>query len=270
MTSKLEALFESLSIKVHEQTGLNLFKEIPLSEIRSMSSDVDNEDSLRVRITDACNIFDRINKKNIDQYLSVSSKGSKTTFINLMKHICKNDHVLISQEIEKPLGMIFLLRGYLVHRRNSNIKKGLDYFQLSLPLSDFQGIWNKVIAILCQLLELADNAIQRARNDIKLKQDEIDTDLQEVLARRMLKKYQYILDGNKSKPIILQLISSGHLSDTELATQFNLDVLKLRELLLDLVPHIISIKHRDMESTELKIDDHVVPILKNHYFGIDS
>lgn len=267
MTSKLEVLFESLSTKVHEQTELSLFKEMPLSEISSASLDVDSEDALRARITDACNIFDRINKKDIDRYLGISSEGSKATFVNLMKHICRNEHAMISEEIEKPLGMVFLMRGYLVHRRNKSLKRALDYFQLSLPLSDSQDTWNKVLTVLCQSLELANHAIQRVTENKNFRQEEIDAYLQEALEQRMLRKHQYILDDNDAKPIILQLMSSGPLSDKELASQFKLDIFNLRVLLLGLAPHVIEVNYKDMESTELQVASHALPILKTHYFG---
>lgn len=125
----LDKKLQNLSIVINDFIEVPLFKEVPSDRLRSLGLAVSDEDSLRARFSDLCNILDRMNKKELDRFTDVSTKDSRDCLICLMKRIVPDEHVKIDQTIDVPLGMILLFRGYITHRRNRGIQKPLN----SLP-----------------------------------------------------------------------------------------------------------------------------------------
>lgn len=258
---------QRLSRLINELTGVPLFAEIPSEELNSLGITVIDEDSLRARVADLCNLIDRINKKNLDRFTCVNTKGSRECFINVLKKLLPRDHNLINKQIDQPLGMILLLRAFLTHRKNKAIDKALQYFGIPFPIENFKETWEKV---LFRFNEIIDQAIEVLSSDgLKAdhKQTEIDEQLMIVLMKRLVDRYRGILNDGNVKKLLLFIMSEGTVVDTDLSSSFGLRLSELRELLLPLVPGVLSVSFHDSESTNLGIKDHALPILKEFYFG---
>lgn len=265
----IDKKLQILSRLVKELIGISLFGEIPSDEIRSLDLPVSNEDSLRGRINDIVNLLDRINKKEIDKYTNVKTKGSKESFICLLKKILLNEHNSIDENIDFPLGMIFLLRGFLTHRKNKNIKKASEFFEITLPIRDYAGVWKIVLSnfsiVLDQSIELLNSSILKK----DFKQTEIDDQLLEIIKRKLILRFESCFEDDNIKKLLLYILSNKSVIDTDLSQLFKLNVNDIRALLLPLIPHILNIVYLDENATKIVINDFAVELLTDFYFGED-
>jgi len=262
----LQKKLQALSRIIFELTEIPLFIEMPSGELNSLDVAVTDEDSLRARVADICNLLDRLNKREIDRFTGVSTKGSRKCFICLLKKLLPNEHNSIDKHIEFPLGMILLLRGFLTHRKNKGIKRALEFFEIKPPIQYHQTLWEKV---LFHFNETIDHSIEILNFDASKKdfrQDEIDDQLRIVLEEKLIRRYSYLFEEDNVKSLLLYIMSKGTAIDAELSRLFKLDISELRESLLPLVPNILRISYYDSEFTKITINDYALEILKDFYF----
>jgi len=195
----LDKKLQTLSVIINDLIEIPLFKEFPSDELQSLDLSVSDEDSLRARVADLCNILDRINKKNLDKYSGASTKGSKECLICLMKKMLPDEHIKIDQTIDLPIGMVLLFRDYITHRRNKNIKKALIFFGIELPLTDYNYIWDKLYFSFNESIDNCLEILNNAATKIDFKQNEIDDQLLNILEERAIRKYEYLKVGRSLK-----------------------------------------------------------------------
>lgn len=262
----LDKKLQTLSIITNDLIEVPLFKEFPSDELQSLDLAVSDEDSLRARVADLCNILDRINKKELDKYSGVSTKGSRECLICLMKKMLPDEHIKIDQTIDLPIGMVLLFRGYITHRRNRGINKALSFFELELPLTDYSSAWDK---LYCRFNESIDNCIEilnNAATKINFKQNEIDDQLMNILEERAIRKYEYLLEDPTIKGMLLYLMSEGMAIDSDLSKLFKLEIKELRNILLPLVPNILKVSYHNSVDTMISVNDYSKKMLKEYYF----
>ena len=81
---KIYEILQKISTQFLEIASIPLFSELPNKEIESISKRVNSLDTLRCRLIDACNIFDRINKKQ-----KIIKKQTLFISVNLLFGECK-------------------------------------------------------------------------------------------------------------------------------------------------------------------------------------
>lgn len=261
----IDKKLQDLSTFILERAGFPLFNSLPIEELESLKKDVDDEDRFRARLSDLCNLIDRINKKDIDKFIGVKTQGSRTAFINLVKKLFPDEHNFIDERVDRPLGMTFLLRDYLTHRRNINAQKAYDFFELSDPIKDNRAAWERVIYLFNQLIDDVVQLLKRQPLAHLTKQEEIEQELKEVLDDRLVKKYRYVFEEENAKKLLLYILAEKNVVDSELAKKFKMEVSELRELLLPLIPDILRVRYLDNNSTEIEIKDYALEILKDYY-----
>lgn len=254
---------QKLSTIFVEKTGVPLFIELPIKEIDSISKRVISLDSLRCRLIDLCNIFDRFNKKQFDNYSTIHTQGSKTSLINVLKKICFNNHDEIN-EIEKKIDYLYLMRDYYTHGKNKSIKKAFDYLKIQEnDYTKYKYIWNKAF----QLFEIIINDVSNLINDDVdyIKQEKIDEDSILFFENIMIGSCKSLLSNPEYKKYILRLLSEEKITDMQLAKEFNISVFELRKKLLNLFPRILEITFFDLDSTYIAIKKGYIESIKNFY-----
>ena len=262
----LSKKLQNLSIIINDLTDVPFFKEFPSDELKSLDLAVSDEDSLRARVADLCNILDRINKKELDKFLNVSSNGCRECLICLMKKIVPDEHVKIDQAIDLPLGMILLFRGYVTHRRNRGIKKAIDYLDIEFPIADYKIAWGKLYFCFNESIDNCIEILNHAAVKIDFKQNEIDDQLMNILEKRAIRKYRYLLEDPNIKGMLLYLMSEDSVIDSNLSKMFKLEIKELRNTLLPLVPNILKVSYHNSVDTILSINEYAKTMLKEFYF----
>ncbi len=263
----LDKKLQSLSIIINDLIEIPLFKEFPSDELQSLDLAVTDEDSLRARVADLCNILDRINKKELDKHSGVSTKGSRECLICLIKKILPDEHIEIDQTIDLPIGMVLLFRGYITHRRNRGISKALEFFDIGLPLTDYKIAWDKLYFRFNESIDNCIEMLNSAASRIDFRQTEIDDQLMQILEERTIRKYEYLLEDPIIKGILLYLISEGSAIDSNLAKLFKLEIYELRNILLPLAPNILKVSYRNSVDTMISVNDYSKKMLKRYYFS---
>ena len=262
----LDKKLQTLSIIINDLIEVPLFKEFPSDELQSLDLAVSDEDSLRARVADLCNILDRINKKELDKFSSVSTKGSRDCLICLMKKLLPDGHIKIDQTIDLPIGMVLLFRGYITHRRNRGINKALKFFEIELPLADYKIAWDKLYFRFNEAIDSCIEMLNSAATKIDFKQNEIDDQLIEILEERVINKYEYLLENPAIKRMLLYLLSEGSAIDSDLSKFFKLEIKELRNVLLPLVPNILNVSYHNSTETIISVNDYAKTLLKTYYF----
>jgi len=263
----LNKKLQDFSRMINDFTRIPLFEEIPSNELHSLTIAVSSEDSLRARVTDLCNILDRINKRALDQFTSVATEGSRECLTCLLKKLLPNDHIMIDQKFGEPIGMILLFRAYFTHRKNRNIKKALEFFNVEFPINDHGQTWEKILVRFSESIDFCLEMLNRKATMVNFKQDEIDGQLMTILQERLIEKYRGMLEEANIKRILLYIMSEGLIIDSELAESFQMDLADIRALLLPLAPNIVKVSYYNSETTSIKINEAILKPLRELYFG---
>lgn len=261
----LDKKLQTLSKIINDLIEVPLFKEFPSDELQSLVWAVSDEDSLRARVADLCNILDRINKKALDHFSGVSTKGSRDCLICLIKKILPDEHVKIDQMIDSPIGMILLFRGYITHRKNRGIKKALDFFDIDLPIVDFKGTWEKLYFHFNESIDNCIEMLNTVATKINFKQNEIDDQLKNILEERTIRKCSYLLEEPNVKGILLYVMAEGSVIDSDLSKLFKLEMTDLRKTLLPLVPNILKVSYHNSVNTIISVNNYALDMLKEFY-----
>jgi len=262
----LDKKLQNLSRMINDLIEIPLFEEIPSDELQSLTFAVSDEDSLRARVVDLCNILDRINKKALDQFTGVSTKGSKDCLICLLKKMLPKEHIRIDQKVDSPIGMILLFRGYITHRKNREIKKALDFFNIKLPIVDYKDIWGKLYFCFNESIDNCTEMLNLDATKINFKQDEIDDQVKKVLKERVIRKHGRLLEEANVKQILLYIMAEGTVIDSDLSQLFKLEISDIRNLLLPLVPSILEVSYYNSVNTKIEVNDFALRMLKELYF----
>lgn len=249
---------QKLSIMFNDKFRFPLFSSLPEDELNNISENVESQDSLRAKAADLCNIIDRVDKKRLDAYIHISTKGSKASLISALKRCFPDQHSSLN-EIESNLDMVFLARDFLIHRRN-RAKGNLYTFLNIAENSEPRIFWSKLIEkfelILDKILKIFDD------NSNLLKQNDIDNSSIGCLKKGFLEKNRLLIEKNRSY-LAYMLSFRSFIQDLNLAKEMNVDIKKLREDLLFLYPGIIEITYNDESSTNISIKDDIREELEN-------
>lgn len=261
---KIYEILQKISTHFIEFASIPLFSELPNKEIESISKRVNSLDTLRCRLIDACNIFDRINKKQFDKFTGVETKGSVISLDNTLKKLYPEQHDMINA-INEKINILFLMRDYFTHGKNRNIKKAFSFLTIADETNSYKTIWKKafnhLISIFQDILKLTDFDIE------VIKQTQIDEDTSELLEKMFINHNKHKLDDNELKKYLSYLLNADKVNDIDLSKTFNIDIFDLRKTLLSLYPEIIEIYFCDLESTIITIKDEWKNVIKNYYNG---
>jgi hypothetical protein len=248
ITSKIDTLSKEFQSKLN----VNLWDNVPHDQIENIANPVVSKDDFIARITSLTAIFDSFNKKAFDRVSGITTKGTRESFITLLKKEFRDDQVRIQNEIEEPIGMICLLRDYIAHGKNKNYEKAFAYFKENHPTEQWKNLWSKVITKFAEVLD-STLSLLRSKDRHKLKSAEINKDLLEILISETLHDIRYDAKDSKCKAILREIASRQEIVDTDLASIFNISVEELRLLLYPFSTNILMIKPNDMNSTKLQI-----------------
>lgn len=262
----IETKLQTLSKIFVEVVGIPLFSEMPLKELEYLKKDVLNIDTFTLSIKELCNLFDRINKSEIDKYLgNIKSQGSKECLVNLLKKMFIDNNYIINSQIDNNLGMIFLLRAYYIHNKNRNIKKAEEFFEFRFPVDDYSDLWNKVLFCFESTLDIIIELFNNKQIERRLQQNEFEEKMIPLLRFEYIKRNKRIFNSNSVKILLLFLYSHDKITDIELAKEFRYSVLELRELLLPIIPALILPSYVNKHSTLISLTDLGRELIKKIY-----
>ncbi len=264
----LENKLELTALKINSLIDIPLFSILPLAELDSLNKEVSDEDSLSLCINSLCNLFDRINKKELDKFIGIdNSSGSRDCFVKLLKKLLPTNHNKIDENVDKPLGMILLLRAYFIHKRNSKIKKAEEYFEIKFPIKDYSSLWNKVYYQFSSVLDIVNELLDEKENPNYKIQESIDDETTILLRDNFINKHSTLLNDISVKKVLLFLYSEKSMSDCDVAKEFRYPVYELRELLLPCVPSLIYPQFIDKKSTMISLTPIGKSIIESLYLG---
>ena len=259
---KLGERLQKISSNFYDVCEISFFPYLLNQEITNLSKPVLGIDSLRTHAIDLCNIFDRVNKKAFDKFTGINSKGSKTSLINILKILRKDDHDDVNT-ISDHLDMIYLFRDYLTHGKNKNINKASDFFKCNIKHDPPKVIWQKITISVDDLLSKIEDFLIRPTE--QLHQRSIDDDIFSVLIKNEIDLAKATLFDPKIKRILTYLLTENKILDIELAKIFEIEIGRLRGDMLVIYPKFIEISPRDRASTFVSIKQIFRDELKNFY-----
>jgi hypothetical protein len=81
-----------------ERYEFKLLKDIDFGNVANLKKEVNDFDSLKLRITDiTTQIIENFNKKNFDKNTGIDSKGSIESYKNFLKHNYHEEAMLIEE-----------------------------------------------------------------------------------------------------------------------------------------------------------------------------
>jgi len=256
----------SIARRVYSISGIPLFVELPISELEALNEKVLDEKSLKIGLIDFSNLLDRINKGELDKYNGIGkSTGSRDCLIKFLKKLSASNHNKIDEYIDKPIGMILLLRGYFTHRKNDNIKKAEKYFDVKFPIDNYEYLWAKILFYFNSTLDIINELLDEKENPISRHQENINEDIATLLRADFISKHSSILNNPSMKKILLYLYIEKEAPDCDMAIEFRYDIAELRELLLPLVPSLLFPKYINSKSTMVSLTSFGKSIVKQLY-----
>lgn len=260
----IQEKIQTLSTCFQDTTNITLFGELPLKEISRLEELVSNEDSMRTRLQDICNIFDRINKKELDKLYSNKSIGSKACLINTLKYFFKSEHDFIN-ELELKLDYLFLIRDYYTHGKHKHIKKASEFLNIDFSKDEVSLIWEKVLKLFEDFLV---NTINLFENKVKLlQQEKVNEDIKDFISLLLMEKIKSKIDEPEIKKYITNLLLSKPQIDSKFAENFDISVEQLHNDLWYLYPEILNIEYFDNENTLISIREEIKDLLIDYYRG---
>lgn len=264
----IEVKLEIISSRVNAISGIPLFAELPVSELETLNKKIFDEDSISIGINSLCNLLDRINKKELDKYNGIGkSNGSRDSLIRYLKKILPSNHNKIDEYIDKPLGMILLLRGYFIHKRNNNIRKAEEYFLIKFPVNNYSDLWSKVLYQFNTSLDVIKELLDEKENTVLKQQENINDEITTLLSANYVTKYDHRLKESSVKKILLYLYTEEESMDYDIAKEFRYDIEELRELLLPFIPSLLYPKYIDLKSTLVCLTTFGKSLVENLYLN---
>jgi len=247
----------------YEKISIPLFINIPMDEIEDVADEnVSDEDSLLARLNNVSNIVDRINKKELDKFTSVKTRGSKLCLITTLKHMFRELHDEINI-IEENLDILFLMRAFFTHKRNRNIQIAFDKLNIIEGETEENEIWYKCKILFEEVLDNITNLFHQESHEII--QDEIDKEVYDNLIEIYLAKHNANLSNGYYKKYITYLLHGSEVIDTEMAKNFNVGINKLREDLLCFYPNLLQISFYTEKSCKIEIKEIFKDPIKLYY-----
>lgn len=248
ITSKLDALSKEFQLTLN----VDLWKNVPHDQVDNIKVSVKTKDEFTARIISLTAIFDCFNKKVFDRKTEIITKGTRDSFITLLKKEFANNHCQIQIEIDEPLGIICLLRDHIAHGLNKNYQKAFEYFKEKYPVENWSDLWAKVISKFGEILDSILSLLKEKDRNL-LKSSEINDNLLDILKQETLSEVLRCIENGKSKSMLREVACRGEILDTELSSIFNMDVEEVRRCLFPFLENILVVKPNDINSTKLKV-----------------
>ncbi len=249
--------------------GVPLWRNVPLVAIADLVKPVGDHDALKARLASLAAVFDHFNKKAFDGAVGTASTGTRKALVSFMKLRLPDLHPQIEAEVERPMGLICLLRDYLLHTRNDNYKKAFAYFSLSDPIDDAVAAWNQVLFRFSEWVDAVRGLlIQSARP--RRSGNELSEESLRFLVAVTYRRRKELLESDAIAPVINEIIRRGDALDTDLARTFGRSVEDLRRLLFDLTTDVVIVTPVDRQSTRLRISGALIEAIQSRGQMIDG
>lgn len=261
----IKNLVEKLSEDFSNQFSFSFFKSLPIKELNSIEKKVEDEDSLRARLLDSANLFDSINKNEMDRNLKEPTKGSKTCLIQFFKS--KNMSLDTINVVEKNLDILFLLRDFYAHRHNKHKEKAFKFLGLNFEndADNYVLLWNKVKKLLEETIKKLIEIVNFSAD--AQKQEKIDEDTKFALEKHFVGLFERQLNDQSMKKIFHFLLSEGKVVDYQIAKELEMPLAKVRSFLFDLYPQVILISYFDDNYSSVEIKKEWKKIITKYYSG---
>lgn len=248
ITSKIDALSKEFQTTLR----VNLWENVPHYQVDNIKVPVATREAFVDRLISLTAIFDSFNKKEFDKKTEIKTRGTRESFITLLKKEFQNNHFAIQNDIETPIGMICLLRDYIAHGKNKNYQKAFDYFGEKHPVEEYGTIWSKVISKFGEVLD-STLLLLNEKDKTLIKSEEINEDLFEILKKEILHEVNSSIEDDKQKAMLREISCRDEIIDVELAHIFNIEVGELRFFLFPFTHNILIVKPNDDNSTILQV-----------------
>lgn len=256
--SKIAALAE----KFKGSLGIAMWKESPLVAFGDINRAVTDSDGLKARLASLTAIFDFFNKDGFDAALGSKTKGTRVAFVNFLKLRFPDDQPSIESDIEAPMGLICLLRDYLLHTKSKNYQKALDYFRLSNPIDNPAHAWDCVLAAFAEWLDrlsslIADSSRERCNNEA------LGAAPLQFLVDLTYSRHSDLLESMPTAAMLNEIIRLGHITDADLAATFGVPIADLRKLLYPLTGDVLIVTPIDRNTTRLAVSEPMIKAIQN-------
>lgn len=243
-------IIQSVENDFNARFNFSLFSQSPIAQIGGMLDSVNNRDDFKSRIVSLCSMFDHFNKKEMDKITEAKTNGTRKSFEVFIKNKAVNNQCFIDDKIIKPMGMVCLLRDYLVHGKNRNKDKAIVYFRITDPIDDYKESWERVFSVYCGIFE----SILIVLNEIDLELlngEKLNNELELALIEQYFKDFSYYFEDRRGILMLKEVLDSSPITDNEISILFNVDVLTVRRLLFPFKNKLFTVKYNSNNETIL-------------------
>jgi hypothetical protein len=258
----IQAKINALTKDFEESLGVPLWSQFPLAPFGDIARPVGDDDSLKARLASLSALFEYFNKKSFDAALGNRTTGTRSSFVAFLKRRFPDDQVEIENAIEAPMGLVCLLRDYLLHTKNRNYRKALDYFQLSDPIDAPALAWDQILTTFAEWLDRVRSLTSDARRD-RYSNEVLTADPLNFLVKLVYARNRDTLEETPARAMLNEIIRRGSVNDIELASTFGISVENLRKLLYPIIGDILIVKPVDRYTTQLSVSTPMVEVIKN-------
>lgn len=257
---------ESISDEFEHCFGFSMWSRIPVDKIADLNIPVADIDGFRSRIISLVSMLDSLNKTQFDKITSIQTQGSRNSFVTFLKVKFKDDNPEIEALIEKPLGMISLLRTHQAHGKVTNYMKAYDYFVIPCPIANPELAWNKIIFIFGEVIDVLRKLIANANTKNK-DNGEIASQALGATLSQLWHRYKEYWNNDSTGPLLREILYEKRICDEYLAKRFNIELDELRARLYPLVGNLIEVSPNTLTTTNISIVQPMVQFLENHISG---
>lgn len=232
--------------------GVQLWGESPMVALADLAKPVTDYDALKARMASLAALFDHFNKRSFDAAVGASSGGTRLALVAFLKHRLPDFHPRIEGDVQAPMGFTCLLRDYLLHTKNRNYKKALNYFGLPDPIDDPTTAWSQVLFKFSEWLDslraLLNVTARPRRNSAELSEEPLRFLVMVTYQRR-----RRLLESEDVAPILNEIVRRGSALDTELARVFGRSVDEIRRRLYELTNDVLIVSPVDRNATRISV-----------------
>lgn len=262
----VQAKIDALTKDFDASLGVPLWSEPPLMAFSDIACPVTDYDGLKARLASLAALFDHFNKKGFDAALGFSTAGTRAAFIAFLKRSFPDDQPQIEAYIETPIGLMCLLRDYLLHTKNKKYRKALDFFELADPIEDPPIAWDGVLARFAECLDRIRNLITDSNRN-RYNNEDLTAEPLEFLVNLTYARHRHLLESSPAAAMINEVIRRGSVTDVELAATFGVAVGDLRNLLHPIIGDILIVRPVDRHTTQLSISGPMIDIMRKSREG---
>jgi hypothetical protein len=262
IVQKLESIVDDFEVCF----GFPMWEKAPVDKIADLNIPVADIDGFRSRIISLVSIFDNLNKTQFDKITTVQTQGSRNSLIAFLKFKFKDDNPEIETSIEKPLGMISLLRTHLAHGKVNNFKKSYDYLSIPFPIEDPDLAWSRILFTFGEVLDVFRKLISDVRSK-KADNREIASQALQGTLSQLWHRYEEYWNDSSTGPMLREILHEKNISDENLAKKFNIELSELRSRLYPLVGNMVRVSPLSLTITNLSIVHPLAQFLENHMFS---